>query len=140
MRKVSDEEIVGKWYSLKKSAEERKIPFALSLKAIGRLLAKESCYYTRVKFIHGHRHFARSFERVNSAYGYVDENVVVCTVIVNTAKSNLSEKELNLIVNGIKRFNKKKVEINPLHIVRKEGELIAFIKKLDKKESLEKIA
>ena len=52
---------------------------------------------------------SRSFDRIDSAKGYVEGNVVACTVDINGKKSNLSLEEIEcLYVKLVNRTGVKK--------------------------------
>ena len=78
------------------SSVDRKIEFNLSLDFVRKLLSYDKCYYTNRKF-DDDGIYARSFDRIDSARGYVEDNVVACTVDINTKKSNLTLGEIEIL-------------------------------------------
>lgn len=93
---INDLEVAKKLLKIHQSAVDRKIEFNLSLDFVRKLLSYEKCYYTNRKFEEDGI-YARSFDRVDSARGYVEDNVVACTVDINTKKSNLSLDEIEIL-------------------------------------------
>jgi len=75
------------------SAVDRKLEFDLSFTTVKKLLQEPNCYYTGKKF-EENGVYARSFDRVDSDLGYVEGNVVACTVDINSKKSNLTFEEI----------------------------------------------
>lgn len=130
MRKVSDNELASKYLSLFQSARNRGIPFTLSLKRLRQLLAQERCYYSGVKFVTGSNDLGRSFDRVDSSLGYTDENLVVCTIMLNSAKSNLSMKDFLGIFRGVLKFYTKNNISIPKEFVMKRVTVKSKIKKI----------
>jgi hypothetical protein len=63
-------------------------------------LLEKRCYYTEKEF-EDSGNFARSFDRIDSNKGYVEGNVVACTVDINAKKSNLSFQEIELLYNKL---------------------------------------
>ena len=78
------------------SAEDRKLEFNLSFETVKNLLLEPTCFYTG-KVFEETGIFSRSFDRIDSSLGYIEGNVVACTVDINTKKSNLTLKEIELI-------------------------------------------
>jgi len=93
---IIDLEVAKKLLKIHQSAVDRKIEFNLSLEFVRKLLSYEKCYYTNRKFEEDGI-YARSFDRVDSARGYLEDNVVACTVDINTKKSNLSLDEIEIL-------------------------------------------
>ena len=107
---VSDLEVAKKMLKIYQSAQDRKLKFDLSFESVKKLLSYQTCYYTNRKFDEDGQ-FSRSFDRVDSAKGYVEGNVVACTIDINGKKSNLSMEEIECIYNKlIKVLPKKKPE------------------------------
>jgi len=100
----NDLEVAKKLVQLSQSAKSRNIEFGMSLKKVKKLLTNKTCFYTRVRFREGD--LARSIDRVDSAKGYTDDNVVACTVNINGKKGNLTEKEIIQMYNGIMKLKK----------------------------------
>ena len=68
-----------------------------------------SCYYTGRKFDNDGP-YARSIDRIDSNKGYIEGNVVSCTVDINGKKSNLSDDEIELLYTKIVLHKKNKLE------------------------------
>lgn len=107
---VTDLEVAKKMLKIYQSAQDRKMEFDLSFESVKKLLAYQSCYYTGNKF-EAEGLLARSFDRIDSAKGYIEGNVVACTVDINGKKSNLTLDEIECLYNkiianiGIKKDN-----------------------------------
>lgn len=93
---VSDLEIAKKMLKIYQSAVDRKLEFSLTLETVRKLLSYPTCYYTNRKF-EEEGNYARSFDRIDSSKGYIDGNVVACTVDINGKKSNLSIEEIECL-------------------------------------------
>jgi hypothetical protein len=96
MLKTSDLETAKKMLKIWQSAVDRKLEFDLSFETVKRLLTYKKCYYTGKEFEEDGV-FARSFDRIDSGKGYVDGNVVACTVDINGKKSNLTIEEIRCL-------------------------------------------
>lgn len=85
------------------SAVDRKLEFNLSFATVKKLLSYKTCYYTNREFVEDRENspFARSFDRIDSNKGYVEGNVVACTVDINGKKSNLSLEEIETLYNKL---------------------------------------
>jgi hypothetical protein len=105
--KTSDYYIAKKLVQLKQSADSRGIPFKLSFKTVKRLLTAKKCYYTGRSFAASGLN-GRSVDRVDSSIGYVEGNVVPCTVDINQKKSNLTHAEIHAISKKITQHQKLK--------------------------------
>lgn len=97
---VSDLEVAKKMLKIYQSAQDRKLDFDLSFEAVKKLMSYSNCYYTNKKF-EEEGIYARSFDRIDSSKGYIEGNVVSCTVDINGKKSNLSLEELELLYNKL---------------------------------------
>jgi len=93
---ISDLEVAKKMLKIHQSAIDRKLEFNLSFQSVRKLLTHPTCFYTNRKFDEDGT-YARSFDRVDSAKGYVEGNVVACTVDINGKKSNLSIEEIECL-------------------------------------------
>lgn len=93
---LSDLEVAKKMLKIYQSAVDRKLDFDLSFETVRNLLLEPTCYYTQ-KVFEETGNFARSFDRINSDLGYVEGNVVACTVDINSKKSNLSYEEIEIL-------------------------------------------
>ena len=101
---MNDIIIARKLISIKDSANKRKIPFNMSFSKVKQLMTRKTCYYTGVKF---DGHYVRSFDRVDNNLGYIDTNVVACTVQINGFKANLTIKAINMLTKKINTFIEK---------------------------------
>jgi len=105
---VTDLEVARKMIKIHQSAQDRKLEFDLSFESVKKLLQYQTCYYTGKKF-EDEGIMTRSFDRIDSAKGYVEGNVVACTVDINGKKSNLSLEEIEcLYVKLVNRTGVKK--------------------------------
>ena len=93
---VSDLEVAKKMLKIYQSAADRKLEFNLSFESVKKLLSYQTCYYTNKKF-EDDGPFSRSFDRIDSSKGYIENNVVACTVDINGKKSNLSFDEIECL-------------------------------------------
>lgn len=105
----SDVEVAKKLLNIYQSAADRKLEFNLSFESVKTLLKFQTCYYTGRKFDNDGP-YARSIDRIDSNKGYIEGNVVSCTVDINGKKSNLSDDEIELLYNKIVLHKKKTAE------------------------------
>ena len=98
---MEDITVAKKLVMLNQSANKRGIEFGLSFATVKRLLSRKTCYYTGVPFTEAN---PRSIDRVDNDKGYVDGNVVACTVAVNQLKSNLTVKQLDMLYKKVHKF------------------------------------
>jgi len=105
----SDVEVAKKLLNIYQSAMDRKLEFNLSFDSVKTLLKFPTCYYTGRRF-DNEGPYARSIDRIDSNKGYIEGNVVSCTVDINGKKSNLSDDEIELLYNKIVLHKKKSVE------------------------------
>lgn len=106
---ISDIEVARKMIKIHQSAVDRKLEYNLSFESVKKLMLYETCYYTGRKFEEDGQ-FSRSFDRIDSAKGYIEGNVVSCTVDINGKKSNLSFDEIEAIYKKINQIKNKKDE------------------------------
>jgi len=104
---LTDYIVAKKLIQLKQSADSRGIEFDLSFVAVRKLMNAKICFYTRKKF--GEDLDARSIDRVDSSIGYVDGNVVACTVDINRKKANLTHDEILLLSTRIQQHRSKSI-------------------------------
>ena len=105
----SDVEVAKKLLNIYQSAADRKLEFNLSFESVKTLLKFQTCYYTGRKFDNDGP-YARSIDRIDSSKGYIEGNVVSCTVDINGKKSNLSDDEIELLYTKIVLHKKKTTE------------------------------
>ena len=106
---IDDYHIAKKLIQLKQSADSRRIPFSLKFTTVKKLLNAKICFYTGKTFDKKGLH-ARSIDRVDSSKGYVDNNVVACTVDVNIKKTNLTVEEIYSIAKKVDMHLNKKTK------------------------------
>jgi hypothetical protein len=102
---VNDYYVAKKLVQLKQSADSRSIEFNLSFRTVKKLLSTKKCYYTGKIF--GKANLARSIDRVDSSKGYIEGNVVACTVEINQKKTNLTKEDIHLLSKRIKLHEKR---------------------------------
>ena len=105
---VSDLEVAKKMLKIFQSAVDRKLEFNLNFESVKKLLSYTNCYYTNKRF-EEEGNYARSFDRVDSSKGYVEGNVVACTVDINGKKSNLTPEEIECLYKKlvVPKFNRE---------------------------------
>lgn len=101
--KVSDLEVAKKLISISSSAGDRGIEFDLSFKKMKQLMEQQKCFYTGVVF-EDKGVFARSIDRVDNDRGYVDDNVVACTIFINGKKKDLTVEEIRTFFRKVTHF------------------------------------
>lgn len=99
--KISDHVVCKKLVQLRQSALSRGIEFDLCFSTVKRLLTHKKCFYTGVLFSTGDK--ARSIDRLDPGMGYVEGNVVACTVDINSKKANLTIKEIIMLAEKIQK-------------------------------------
>jgi hypothetical protein len=114
---LTDYIVAKKLIQLKQSADSRGIEFGLSFVAVRKLMNAKVCFYTRKKF--GEDLDARSIDRVDSSIGYVDGNVVACTVDINRKKANLTHDEILLLSTRIQQ-HRSKIVVDSFNKITKE--------------------
>lgn len=116
----SDVEVAKKLLNIYQSAMDRKLEFNLSFESVKTLLKFQTCYYTGRKF-DNEGPYSRSIDRIDSSKGYIEGNVVSCTVDINGKKSNLSDEEIELLYNKIVLHKKKPSDPEVMEILPPEG-------------------
>lgn len=99
--------VAKKLLQLKQSADSRNIEFDLSFVTIKKLLNAKRCYYTGEPFEENGDN-SRSIDRVDPNRGYVEGNVVACTVNINQKKANLTCEEIHQISRKLKEHQRNK--------------------------------
>ena len=92
MKKIPDIEVAKKMINLQQSATSRGIEFDLSFETVKSLLLRTNCFYTEAVF-EDEGKLAFSVDRIDSKKGYIEGNVVACTIDINGKKSNLTIDE-----------------------------------------------
>lgn len=104
--KITDLDVARKMINLKQSADSRGIKFDLSFMVLKGLLEQEKCFYTGRKFDSKGGDYALSIDRMDNKIGYVDGNVVACTVEINRKKTDITLEEIEMIYNAIRSVKK----------------------------------
>lgn len=123
MKKLPDIEVAKKMINLQQSATSRNIEFDLTFETVKHLMTRTNCYYTGVKF-EDEGKLAFSVDRVDSKNGYVEGNVVACTVDINSKKSNLTHEEIKMLNDKINEFLGKTIKKQQRTKPRKNEEII----------------
>ena len=119
---VTDLEVAKKMINLQQSATSRNIEFDLSFETVKSLMSRTQCYYSGIKF-EDEGKLAFSVDRVDSKKGYIEGNVVACTVDINSKKSNLTLEEIKSLSFKIDEFlnkQKKSVDRKPKKVIEPE--------------------
>lgn len=103
--KITDLEVAKKMLNLKQSADSRNIKFDLSFLTLKGLMEQKKCFYTGRAF-EGKGDLALSIDRIDNKIGYVDGNVVACTVEINRKKTDITIEEIEMIYKAIKKAKK----------------------------------
>ena len=109
MKKLPDIEVAKKMINLQQSATSRNIEFDLTFETVKHLMTRTHCYYTGIKFDDEGK-LAFSVDRVDSKKGYIEGNVVACTVDINSKKSNLTHEEIKMLNDKIHEFLGKTIK------------------------------
>ena len=104
----TDLSIAKKMIQLYQSAQSRGLDFDLKFSTIKKLLHKKKCFYTKQLF-EKEGLMKLSIDRVDSAKGYIEGNVVACTTDINSKKSNLTAKEIESLYIAIKLHSAIKI-------------------------------
>ena len=120
---LSDVEVAKKLLNIYQSAMDRKLEFNLSFESVKTLLRFPTCYYTGRKF-EPEGPYSRSIDRIDSSKGYIEGNVVSCTVDINGKKSNLSDEEIELLYTKIVLHKRKETPGEELEILPLDGSYI----------------
>lgn len=92
----NDLEVAKKMLKINQSAIDRNLEFNLKFESVKKLMSYSTCYYTDRKF-ESDGNYSRSFDRIDTSKGYVEGNVVACTIDINGKKSNLSLDEIECL-------------------------------------------
>jgi hypothetical protein len=102
---VTDLEVARKMINLKQSADSRGIKFDLSFMTLKKLLEQKKCFYTG-KYFDEKGDFSLSIDRIDSREGYIEGNVVACTVEINRKKTDITPDEIEMLYRAIKKTKK----------------------------------
>lgn len=133
MRKIEDIEVARKMINLQQSATSRNLEYNLTFETTKRLMSYTRCYYTNVEFNDTTNIF--SVDRVDPEKGYIEGNVVSCTVEINSKKANLTIEEIHNLSTRLKKFHQPE---KPKRIVPNSpiGELELVNEVVEEHESL----
>ena len=120
---ISDVEVAKKLINIYQSAQDRKLQFNLSFEYVRRMLEYKTCYYTNKIFTEDGPN-ARSFDRIDSEKGYIEGNVVACTIDINGKKSNLSFEEISCIYLKLVKKKGKETPNKNIEIINDSKETI----------------
>ena len=120
---ISDVEVAKKLINIYQSAQDRKLQFNLSFEYVRRMLEYKTCYYTNKIFTEDGPN-ARSFDRIDSDKGYIEGNVVACTIDINGKKSNLSFEEISCIYLKLVKKKGKETPNKNIEIINDSKETI----------------
>ena len=120
---ISDVEVAKKLINIYQSSQDRKLQFNLSFEYVRRMLEYKTCYYTNKLFTEDGPN-ARSFDRIDSEKGYIEGNVVACTIDINGKKSNLSFEEISCIYLKLVKKKGKETPNNNIEIINDSKETI----------------
>jgi len=137
---ISDIEVAKKLINIYQSAQDRKLQFNLSFEYVKKMLEYKTCYYTGKAFTEDGPH-ARSFDRVDSDKGYIEGNVVACTIEINGKKSNLSFDEISCLYHKLASKKEKTAKQEPPkkeEPKKEEPKTDEFTFSLDEEESSQK--
>ena len=127
MKQIPDIEVAKKMINLQQSATSRNLEYNLTFETTKRLMSYTRCYYTNVEFNDTTNIF--SIDRVDPKKGYVEGNVVACTVEINSKKANLTIEEIHNLSTQLKKFwTTEKVEEKVIEKVEEKHEALSFEK------------
>jgi hypothetical protein len=108
MEKVTDIEVAKKMISIKHSADTRGIIFDMSLKRVRQLLNMNKCFITGADLnrVNGDDN-QLTFDRLDNTKGYIDSNVVACSLRMNRAKDSLTIDDITMLYMAIVKKSKK---------------------------------
>lgn len=94
----TEAELELRYKNKKKDASSRGLEFSLSYETFCIVMTQPSCFYTGLKYRVANE---ISLERVDSDKGYVEGNVVSCLGYINSSKSDLSVKEMEVLLQRV---------------------------------------
>lgn len=105
---VSDVDIAQKLLAIKSSADSRGIEFNLSLKKVKKLLSTKKCYISGVELNKIQKDDNQlTFDRLDNSKGYIDDNVVACSLRMNRLKGELTIEDITMLYNSVVKKSKK---------------------------------
>jgi hypothetical protein len=105
---LTDYTVAKKLIQLKQSADSRSLEFSLKFTTVKKLMNSKKCFYTGKTF-EPSGIYARSIDRIDPSKGYLDDNVVACTVDINGKKSNLTINDIHCLSKKIQQHYKNKI-------------------------------
>jgi hypothetical protein len=103
--KLTDLDVARKMLNLKQSADSRSIKFELSFNTLKKLMEQKKCFYTG-RELDAKGDYSLSIDRIDNKLGYVEGNVVACTVEINRKKTDITLEEIEMIYKAIKKAKK----------------------------------
>lgn len=103
--KLTDLDVARKMLNLKQSADSRSIKFDLSFNTLKKMMEQKKCFYTGRQF-DPKGDFSLSIDRIDNKLGYIEGNVVACTVEINRKKTDITLEEIEMIYHAIKKSKK----------------------------------
>lgn len=103
--KLTDLDVAKKMLNLKQSADSRNIKFDLSFITLKKMMEQKKCFYTGRQF-DAKGDFSLSIDRIDNKLGYIEGNVVACTVEINRKKTDITLEEIEMIYVAIKKSKK----------------------------------
>lgn len=105
---VSDVDIAQKLLAIKSSADSRGIEFNLSLRKVKKLLSTKKCYISGVELNKIQKDDNQlTFDRLDNSKGYIDDNVVACSLRMNRLKGELTIEDIIMLYNSVVKKSKK---------------------------------
>ena len=105
MKKISDNTAVNKFVSIRNSADSRGIEFNMTINRIKQLLSAKRCFISGVEL---HDRIADdnklTFDRLDNTKGYIDSNVVACSLKMNRLKASLTIEEIKMLYKAISKI------------------------------------
>jgi hypothetical protein len=107
LKKITDLDVAKKLLAIKSSADSRGIQFDLSLKMVRKLLNAKKCFISGVVMnrIAGDEN-QLTFDRLDNSRGYVDDNVVACSLKMNRLKGDLTVEDITQLYLAINKIKK----------------------------------
>lgn len=100
--KLTDLDVAKKMLNLKQSADSRNIKFDLSFNTLKKMMEQKKCFYTN-RQLDTKGDYSMSIDRIDNRLGYIEGNVVACTVDINRKKTDITLEEIEMIYNAVKK-------------------------------------
>lgn len=108
MDNISDLDVAKKLVAIKTSADSRGIEFNLSLKRVRQLLNTKRCFISGARLNRIQQDPNQlTFDRLDNAKGYTDDNVVACSLRLNRLKDSLTIDDITMLYMAIQKKSKK---------------------------------